>query len=143
MGFNYELSPTDELSSLQAFIMIAWIICCFILPWFYYGFFERSKFQATPGKMLFKIVVVDVHFNPIGFDQASGRYWGKVLSYLLFYIGYIIAAFTKHKQGLHDLMAGTYVVNKKELAKKMQFSEDKQELSVMSTTDFLQTGKYD
>jgi uncharacterized RDD family membrane protein YckC len=31
----------------------------------------------------------------------------------IFYIGYIIAAFTEKKQALHDMIAGTYVIKAK------------------------------
>ncbi|MFR0657088.1 hypothetical protein SB719_21330, partial [Pantoea sp. SIMBA_079] len=34
-----------------------------------------------------------------------------LLNYLTLYIGYLVALFTRRKQGLHDLVASTYVVD--------------------------------
>ncbi|MEH2462295.1 RDD family protein [Nostoc sp.] len=36
----------------------------------------------------------------------------KIISGLILLIGYIMAAFTEKKQALHDIIAGTLVVNK-------------------------------
>lgn len=49
---------------------------------------------------------------PVTFGRATGRYFGKILSGAILMIGYIMAAFTERKQALHDMMAGTLVVNK-------------------------------
>jgi uncharacterized RDD family membrane protein YckC len=47
--------------------------------------------------------------SPISFWRAVGRAAGQFLS-SIFFIGYIMAFFTKDKQALHDLMAGTLVI---------------------------------
>ena len=44
--------------------------------------------------------------------KATGRYFGKIISAIILYIGFIMIAFTGKKQGLHDIMAGTLVVNR-------------------------------
>ena len=80
--------------------------------WVYYAVFESSKKQATLGKLAVGIVVTDLHGNRIGFGRASGRYFGKFISAMIIGIGYLMAAFTKRKQGLHDMMAGCLVVNR-------------------------------
>jgi uncharacterized RDD family membrane protein YckC len=82
------------------------------LGWLYYALFEASEHQATPGKMVCNIKVVDAEGNGPSFARASGRYWGRILSALTCSAGYIMAAFTAKKQGLHDILAGTYVVKK-------------------------------
>jgi uncharacterized RDD family membrane protein YckC len=48
----------------------------------------------------------------IPFGKALLRSVGKILSQMIFYIGFIMAAFTEKKQGLHDMIAGTIVVKK-------------------------------
>lgn len=78
-----------------------------------FSWFESSRFQATPGKMILKIMVVDKHENRISFFRAMGRQFGKVLSGLVLYLGFVIAAFTPKKQSLHDYIAGCLVMNKK------------------------------
>ena len=83
-----------------------------ILTWLFYAGMESSSSQATIGKMLMGIKVTDMDGKRITFGRASGRFFGKVLSKLILYIGFIMAAFTEKKQGLHDILAETLVLNK-------------------------------
>lgn len=78
----------------------------------YYAGMHASKWQGTLGKMIVGIKVTDVHGKRISFGRSLGRFFATILSSIL-YIGYIMAAFTKKKQSLHDLIAGTVVVYKK------------------------------
>jgi uncharacterized RDD family membrane protein YckC len=78
----------------------------------YFAYMESSANQATVGKMALGIQVTDVNGGRISFGKALGRTAGKILSALILYIGYIIAAFTEKKQALHDMMAGTLVVKR-------------------------------
>jgi uncharacterized RDD family membrane protein YckC len=87
-------------------------LASFIIYWFYFAGFESSKFQATPGKSLLGIVVTDMDGDPVTFGTATGRFLGKILSALILYIGFLMVAWTKHKQGLHDMIAGTLVIRK-------------------------------
>ena len=59
-----------------------------------------------------RIVVTDLDGRRISFGRATGRYFGKIVSAFIMMIGYLMAAFTQKKQALHDLIAGTLVVNK-------------------------------
>ena len=66
---------------------------------------------ATPGKMLVGAKVVDRNGNQPSLGTAFVREVpGKIVSELIFRLGYIWAAFDVRKQGWHDKMAGTYVV---------------------------------
>lgn len=78
----------------------------------YYSVLESSANQATVGKMVLGIQVTDLQGNRISFWRALGRTLAKILSGLILLIGYIMAAFTAKKQGLHDMIAGTLVVKK-------------------------------
>jgi uncharacterized RDD family membrane protein YckC len=80
--------------------------------WLYYSLMESSEYQATIGKMALGIRVTDESGNRISFGRATGRYFAKILSALIIGIGFIMAGFTKRKQGLHDLLAETLVVKK-------------------------------
>ncbi|MUG21849.1 RDD family protein [Paenibacillus macerans] len=80
--------------------------------WLYYAIMESSKWQGTFGKMALGIVVVNRRYERMSFLRASGRFWGRFLSVLSLYIGFIMAGFTEKKQALHDKIAQTYVVNK-------------------------------
>jgi uncharacterized RDD family membrane protein YckC len=48
--------------------------------------------------------------NRISFGRATGRYFAKIVSGLICSIGFIMAAFTEKKQGLHDMIASTLVL---------------------------------
>ena len=58
------------------------------------------------------IKVTSTNGQRISFLNATGRFFGKIISGMLFGFGYIMILFTEKKQGLHDLMAGTLVVKK-------------------------------
>ena len=83
-----------------------------ILGWVYFASMESSSSQGTLGKMALGIKVTDLDGNKIGFAKATGRYFGKLISAVILLIGFIMAAFTAKKQGLHDMMAGRLVLNK-------------------------------
>ena len=103
----------NEMIAASIVVLIA-IVVGFIsigIEWLYYALMESSRRQATLGKIALNIKVVDQEGNRISFGRATGRYFGKILSGLIFMIGYIMAAFTAHKQALHDILANCYVVN--------------------------------
>lgn len=81
-----------------------------LISWLYWAFFESSTFQATPGKMALEIKVCDEDGRRISFLRATGRYFAKILSALILYIGFLMIAFTSRKQGLHDMLAGCLVI---------------------------------
>ena len=81
-----------------------------VVSWLYMAWFESSRHQATPGKMLLKLKVVDQRDQRISFGRATGRSFAKYLSTMICLIGWIMVAFTERKQGLHDILAGTFVV---------------------------------
>ncbi|MBS9768833.1 MAG: RDD family protein [Flavobacteriaceae bacterium] len=78
--------------------------------WLFYTLFEISNFQATPGKMILGLKVVDENFEKISFGKATGRHFGKIISGLTLGIGFLMAGFTERKQGLHDKFVKTLVV---------------------------------
>lgn len=78
----------------------------------YYPVMESSSKQATLGKMAFRIIVTDDKGQRISLGRAVARYFAKLISALILYIGFIMIAFTPKKQGLHDMIAGTLVLLK-------------------------------
>jgi len=100
------LDEDDQITALKAQLI------AMFLGILYEAVFLSSAWQATPGKRLLGLKVVDQNGLPISFWRASGRTAGKILSSILL-IGYIMAFFTKDKRALHDLMAGTIVIKDK------------------------------
>lgn len=82
----------------------------FNLNWLYFTISESSKWQATLGKKILGLKVVDEYGVRIGFGKANRRYWSKILSALTLCIGFLMVAFTEKKQGLHDKIARTFVL---------------------------------
>jgi uncharacterized RDD family membrane protein YckC/type II secretory pathway pseudopilin PulG len=80
--------------------------------WLYYALLESSERQATFGKRAIGAIVTDANGERISFGRATGRFFGKVLNQLTFGVGWLMAAFTEQKRGLHDYVAGTLVVNR-------------------------------
>lgn len=83
-----------------------------LIGWIYSAAMESSPLQATLGKMALQIKVTDLDGARVSFGKATGRHFAKFVSALLLFVGFVMAAFTAKKQGLHDLMAGCLVVNK-------------------------------
>ncbi|MGA9288762.1 MAG: RDD family protein [Anaerobacillus sp.] len=82
----------------------------------YYAYFIlMTKFLSqTLGKMLFGLRVES--------DKGKGLTWctvvfregiGRFISKTILFVGFIVVAFTKKKQGIHDLFADTIVVHEK------------------------------
>jgi uncharacterized RDD family membrane protein YckC len=88
------------------------IVAIYAIQLLYYSIMESSKLQASVGKLAMGIKVVDLNGNRVSFGTAFIRAIGKILSGMIMYIGYLMAAFTEKKQGLHDMIASTLVVKK-------------------------------
>ena len=84
----------------------------FFLCWVYFAGMESSPMQGTIGKILTGIKVIDLRGERINIATASVRYIGKGLSFLLFFIGYLMVPFSPKKQGLHDILSECLVVNR-------------------------------
>lgn len=78
----------------------------------YYASQESSVHQATLGKRALGIKVTDEAGGRLSFGHALARWFAAALSYLTFYVGFLMAAFTDRKRALHDMVAGTLVVDK-------------------------------
>jgi uncharacterized RDD family membrane protein YckC len=81
------------------------------VSWLYAALMESSPKSATLGKMALGLMVLDTDGYPINFGQATGRHFGKILSALPCYGGFIAAFFNEKKQTWHDSMAHTVVVD--------------------------------
>ncbi len=78
-----------------------------LIPWIYFAWLESSRNQATLGKLVARIAVTDMQGSRITFARATLRFFAMSLSFLTLCVGFIIPAFTRYKQGLHDIIAGT------------------------------------
>ena len=106
LGGALEVFENEDLSALT----IVTLAVIYIALLMYFPILESSKLQATLGKKAVGIKVTDLDGNRIGFGRALGRFFGKILSGIILYIGFMMAGFTEKKQALHDMIAGTLVV---------------------------------
>ena len=87
-----------------------YVVFGLLIQWLWFTFPESSEWQATLGKKMLGLRVTDEQGGRISFGRANARYWSKILSALILFIGFIMVAFTDKKQGLHDKIAGTLVL---------------------------------
>ncbi len=87
-------------------LLLAYII-------FAFGLFARG---TTPGKKLLGMYVVKEDGQPAGFGTMLFREWiGKIISGLAFGLGYVWILFDRDRQGWHDKLASTFVVEQPRL----------------------------
>lgn len=115
--FGLSLESWDDPDDVAAQIMIASTVFglslgAVVVIWLYFALMESGKNQATLGKMVLNIKVTDMAGNRISFGRATVRFFSKIISSAILYIGYIMIGFTERQQGLHDMIAGCLVVKK-------------------------------
>ena len=83
----------------------------FALNLAYYTVFI-GRFGATPGKLIVGLRVVRADGGRVTYLRALGRCFAMMLSAMILFIGYIMAAFDDEKRALHDRICDTRVVRK-------------------------------
>jgi uncharacterized RDD family membrane protein YckC len=79
---------------------------------FVYQTFFIWYYGATIGKMASNIKVIDFdNFGKISLTNAVLRSMGRILSEMVFYIGFLLFFYTQSKQTFHDKVGRTLVVN--------------------------------
>lgn len=81
-----------------------------VIGWLYFTLQESGAPQGTLGKKAMGIRVINQAGQRISFGQATGRYFGKIISGIILLIGYFMVLWDPNRQALHDKMANTYVV---------------------------------
>ena len=107
---------------LEAFgpAFLFWSLCFFMCSgWLYFALLESSPWQATVGKRVLGLHVVDVNGKRVTFGRASVRFAGgrllmhvPVVGVYYFLIDCIAAGVTSRKRAIHDLVAGCQVLRK-------------------------------
>lgn len=101
---------SQQLQSwLTYFTAAPWQILEAAIGVLFNGFF-LGKFGATPGKMALGLKVVTPEGLPVSYGRAFGRSAAEIISRLICFIGYILAAFDTQKRALHDHIASTRVI---------------------------------
>jgi uncharacterized RDD family membrane protein YckC len=109
IGILYRYAGSGDITSAQVPLTILSYLIALVISvgYFVYGW----ALGSTRGMRFFRLAVVDADTGqPIGFGRAGFRYVGYILSVLPCYIGLIWAAFDPRKQGWHDKLANSVVV---------------------------------
>jgi uncharacterized RDD family membrane protein YckC len=107
----FGVSFTDPEAMNPSSMAIFYVILLVASVGYFVGM-EASSSQATLGKMAVGIKVGNEKGERISVANAAGRFFSKIISGLILYIGYMMAGWDKKKQALHDKIAGTYVFYK-------------------------------
>jgi uncharacterized RDD family membrane protein YckC len=105
-----ELTEAGTLDAALGPIIAALGMLIIIIPWLYFAGFESARSQATPGKVLMHIMVTDMEGNKPTFARATLRHFGKFISALIIFIGFLMIGLTKKRQGLHDKIGSCLVL---------------------------------
>ena len=111
IGMAFVLPPEIAIT-LSSLLSIVGMLGVSFLLYFYY---PAVKGQ-TPGKKLLGLWIYSDETPPgrgLGYGKAALRFVGHAVCSFTFSLGYVMVAFTSKKQGLHDLIAKTYVGKKR------------------------------
>ena len=113
-AYNIDMTILMVPCVLVSFLIesnFVFFILCILIVCLYHAVFESSEYQATIGKKISKLKVVDNHGLPLEFPQAMIRIVLKFFSLILLFSGFIIIIFRKDRKGLHDIVSKTFVIN--------------------------------
>ena len=78
----------------------------------YWTWMESSKYKASLGKMALGIEVTDASGQRLSWIRSLARNVSKFLSIFTLLIGFMMAGWTRKKQGLHDIVSRCFIVLK-------------------------------
>lgn len=106
-------NPDAMMAANMHYYSTMWpaMLLILVLGVLYFAVCESSAWQGTLGKLALGIRVTDLQGRRISFSRALGRYFAKILSAIILGIGFLMVAWTQRKQGLHDMICDTLVLN--------------------------------
>lgn len=105
-----EREALEPCAYLERFDFGLWFEVLLLL--FYAPIMEGSRLHATVGKLALALQVQRKDGSEVGFARAFLRNVAEALCILSLGLGYLAALFTTRRQALHDLVAGTVVVER-------------------------------
>jgi uncharacterized RDD family membrane protein YckC len=103
-----ELLSEGLVDTLIGF-MISYSFVAVLIHMLYFTYFHGTCGQ-TPGKMILGLRVVQTTGEEMTLGLAFLRWIGYIISKIFLYLGFIWVAFDRRKQGWHDKIAGTVVI---------------------------------
>jgi uncharacterized RDD family membrane protein YckC len=116
--FTFNLTVNESTGEItgggagaSAGILLLYWLLSIALPLAYYTYFEGGDSGQTIGKKAMSIRVVRMQDGrPIGWGSAVGRYFGRILSGIACFLGYLWMLWDPEKQTWHDKLTNTVVV---------------------------------
>lgn len=110
---------TPVLVILTFIPVIGWIleiVLCVVGPFIiglaYMIYLPTSKYEATLGQLILGMRMENSSGDRISVGQATGRYFGSIISLCVFILGYLWGFLDERAQTWHDKWSGTFVVMK-------------------------------
>jgi len=100
--FSFNFSDIGYNSFRFLMAMLIWIV--------YHVAFNSTSSQATPGKKLFKLKIIDLNGNKMSIVRALFRSVAVFISIVPIGLGIWYISTDPKKQGWHDLISGSYVI---------------------------------
>jgi uncharacterized RDD family membrane protein YckC len=102
---NYKVGMPvpDSMLILSISVLIAFLL--------YNTIFEATPLKGSIGKMILRLIVVDVDGRGLSLPRALGRNLGVVLS-MTIWAPFLTVLFNEHRQAWYDSLAKTYVITK-------------------------------
>jgi uncharacterized RDD family membrane protein YckC len=107
---SISLNQPINQSDLKDILIIDGVVLAII--WLYNLICLMTPLSATLGQVLFKLIVVDQDGLKLSFAKALLRSFGKMVSIIFCFTGFLLALFGGYNQALHDRLAKTYVLRK-------------------------------
>jgi uncharacterized RDD family membrane protein YckC len=98
---------TFFIGSYSDLIIPLW---CFMTGWIYTAGFHSSSWQATPGKRICGLKIMDYDGKRISLSHATGRYIASYVNCVSFGFGWLAVVWTDRRQCPHDFIARTLVI---------------------------------
>jgi uncharacterized RDD family membrane protein YckC len=124
-NIDWTVATVDPALLLDSMSEPAWIghaagvIGLWIALWWCYFAVGWGLLGSTIGKRVFGIVIVDHQGRfPIGLSRAFLRLAAYSISSVTLGMGHLLIALRPDRRALHDVLAGTWVVRRKSLARR-------------------------
>jgi uncharacterized RDD family membrane protein YckC len=116
VAFGLGISPSDLAEEPEGFlalgmqVMVIYQAITIFLDMAYFTYFHGTTGQ-TPGKRLMGLRVVQDTGEALTVGTAFLRWVGYIISFVPFFMGFLWAGADRRKQGWHDKIAGTVVID--------------------------------
>jgi uncharacterized RDD family membrane protein YckC len=109
MAARFTEPDLDGGAGVSDFLFFFYLVSLVILYWAYHTLAESSPYQATLGKWLAGLKVVNEKGDRLSPGQAGLRSLLKIFSLVPLGLGLLPILFSQHRRGLADIFAKTYV----------------------------------